>query len=121
MTPEQKRIAIAEAFGWRWFNKNEINSAALLKFGYWRSADNKQSLDDPPDYLNDLNAMHEAEKALTPEQELDYVEELKGLIMQDAYDHEPRYFKSNLSSGDSIYRCTSSQRADAFLKTIEQL
>jgi hypothetical protein len=55
-----------------------------------------------PDYLNDLNAMHEAEKALTSEQLEVYCNIL----------HKPNH---------GVYwaiHATASQRAEAFLRTI---
>jgi hypothetical protein len=48
MTPEEQRIAIAKACGWE------------LRDIYWYG-DGKEC-EVPPNYLNDLNAMHEAEK-----------------------------------------------------------
>lgn len=68
-----------------------------------------------PDYPTDLNAMHEAERILTPEQEENYVALLGQLIMSKAYDGDERWVKSHLSSGDSTYRATAAQRCEAFL------
>lgn len=72
MTPEKKRIAIAEACGWR-----GISEQFLVGYAPWRTepySDRVKScsiadldsipLDPLPDYFNDLNAMHEAEKML---------------------------------------------------------
>jgi hypothetical protein len=56
MTPEAQRIAIAEACGWR--TKRSVTfdpSGTILPFSGPPAY---------PDYLNDLNAMHEAEKML---------------------------------------------------------
>ena len=52
-----------------------------------------------PDYLNDLNAMHEAEKVLTDKQAILYDSIL------------------DLISGWTFHR-TAAQRAEAFLRTI---
>jgi hypothetical protein len=55
LTPEQKRIAIAEACGWK----------RLATPGAWISPSGRFHYPPEPtipDYLNDLNAMHEAEK-----------------------------------------------------------
>ena len=60
MTDEQKRIAIAEKCGWK------------RKKDGWHLRDNHSELPgeliwpEPPDYLNDLNAMHGAEKLFFP-------------------------------------------------------
>ncbi len=64
MTPEAQRIAIAEACGWRWTDVG--NGQRLLKL----PANWNVSL---PDYLNDLNAMHKAEKILTEDQKFDFI------------------------------------------------
>ena len=58
MSPEQQRIAIAKACGWQFHTP----SCALMDV---RECDEYQ---EPPDYLNDLNAMHEAVKILTDDQ-----------------------------------------------------
>jgi hypothetical protein len=89
----QQRIAIAEACGW-----TEISDWAACgiygkhpRFGWTHLI---------PDYLNDLNAMHEAEKCLTYEQRHDYATHF--------IDHE-------------IVFATAAQRADAFIKTLGKL
>ena len=80
MTPEEQRVAIAEACGW---------TATVDDDQFWRAtrADGSMTSDlwcsmssvwnvGIPDYLNDLNAMHEAEKVFTIEQQRHYAEEL---------------------------------------------
>ncbi len=84
MNPEQQRIAIAEACGW--------------KIGY-RDPEAWHPL---PDFLHDLNAMHEAEKVLTSEQVTSYVYSLES--MNDRWS-TPAF-------------ATAAQRAEAFLRTI---
>jgi hypothetical protein len=88
MTDEQINIAIAEHCG---FNLEEyrmeeggINVAAI------------------PDYCNDLNDMHDAEKELYANEQDDYWNELWNLC----------------GSEFGICHATSRQRAEAFLKTI---
>lgn len=50
MTEQEQRIAIAEACGWRKSDK-----------GWWFNATDSNGGDpDPPDFLHDLNAIHEA-------------------------------------------------------------
>lgn len=65
MTPEAQRIAIAEACGWK------------PKGHYWKRPQHKtgDALRMLPDFLNDLNAMHEAEKVLKDEQLSEYIEQ----------------------------------------------
>ena len=105
MSPEEQRIAIAQACGWTGFNPDNIPDC--LQYTARRS-DGKWGL--IPDYLNDLNAMHEAVKGLP-----------QNLM--------PRYFAClcNVVSGSlSLYgyskatEATAPQRAEAFLKTLDK-
>lgn len=106
MNPEQQRIAIAEACGW---------TAKEDKDGFWRAVDPSGNMTytlwfsemnvwlfGMPDFLEDLNAMHEAEKVLTNEQLEVYCNIL----------HKPNH---------GVYwaiHATAAQRAEAFLRTI---
>jgi hypothetical protein len=95
MTPQQQRIAIAEACGWKWaiLWTGELHGKPTGEQGPFRQV---------PDYLNDLNAMHQAEKVLTGEQVDAYVTTLC-LAVQP----EPM-----------LHAATATQRAEAFLRTI---
>jgi hypothetical protein len=97
MTPEAQRIAIAEACGWHSMDYKSVLGIMGMK-GPMRG------FMLVPDYLNDLNAMHEAEKVLTFEQ----------------YHHEyiPRLEKVSTRDKCSMYSTTAAQRAEAFLRTI---
>ena len=111
MNKEQQRIAIAEACGWtaeqdsngywRAVNKKNGNAVEL-----WLSEQNVWSV-GIPDYLNDLNAMHDAEQYL----------------FKDV--HQWRYFINNLrdATGEdpflAVAHATAPQRAEAFLRTLE--
>ena len=87
MTPEAQRIAIAEKHGtMQW-------SYALPK---------KRVAASVPDYLNDLNAMHDAEKVLTSQQIAPYVDLLE---------------KMNEKWATPAF-ATAAQRAEAFLRAI---
>jgi len=105
MTPEAQRIAIAQACGWTGFNPDNIPDCLQYTA---RRVDGKWGL--IPDYLNDLNAIHEAVKSLPQN------------IM-------PRYFAClcNVVSGAlSLYgysratEATAAQRCEAFLRTINK-
>lgn len=65
MTNTQINEAIAKACGWK---PDESGR------GEWRLKDNKTKweYDYIPNYIEDLNAMHEAEKILNPEQKIAY-------------------------------------------------
>ena len=97
MTPQQQRIAIAEACGWKW---------AILWTGrlHGKPHGEQGPFREVPDYLNDLNAMHEAQKVLTGEQVAAYVTTLC-LAVQP----EPM-----------LHAATAAQRAEAFLRTISK-
>jgi len=82
MNKEEQRIAIAEACGW--------------KTGY-RDPEAWHPL---PDYLNDLNAMHDAENSLTTSQ----------MTTMSQYLHR----RLGMLWGFA----TASQRAEAFLRTM---
>lgn len=107
MNKEQQGIAIAKACGWtaeqnsngywRAVNKKHGNAVEL-----WLSEQNVWSL-GVPDYLNDLNAMHEAEKTLFPKHEAKWA-----MTMSEVCGHSWRI----------IYTATAAQRAEAFLKTL---
>ena len=97
MTPEKQRIAIAEACGWKW----EARIKGSIKV--WNKPPLMVFYDSElPNYLNDLNAMHEAEKVLTSSQEKEYVNDLDWM--------SERW-------GGTVF-ASAAQRAEAFLRTI---
>jgi hypothetical protein len=103
MNKEEQRIAIAEACGWKDCHESE-NWAATIGTLHEVNGNQYALL---ADYLNDLNAMHEAEKILT-ENQLDYYAE---------------WLKDGNSSGGfpsqlCHWHATAAQRAEAFLKTL---
>ena len=101
MTPEAQRIAIAEACGWTnvapRIVKNVKHQGDDITVGIW--SDNGWI----PDYLNDLNAMHEAEMILTAQQRRSYVNCI---------------FNLPVSECESNAFATAAQRAEAFLRVI---
>ena len=112
MNPEAQRIAIAKACGWKKMNWNEatVYGASTHGFRVWKSKHQDSIMsykgrvgERIPDYLNDLNAMHEAENVLTNEQWWLFVEFLTEI------------------RGGGVALCISAnaaQRAKAFLKTL---
>jgi hypothetical protein len=107
VTPEAQRIAIAEACGW-----TQIESCTCcdgVSRGYQPTPGaHKKHL---PDYLNDLNAMHDAEKVLTNEQDLEYSEALEQVV-------KGRFVTNNAEDMRRLRSATAAQRAEAFLRTI---
>jgi len=107
MNKEKQRIAIAEACGWT--RKKGMRA--------WNRPNNNgwDCLEQLPDYTNDLNAMHEAEKVLTPAQLRHYTNNhLYTVVIEEDADR---------SCADNFAQttcATSAQRAEAFLRTIEK-
>lgn len=98
MTHEEINIAIAKACGWE-LTPNE----------WWYKAG--EYLPFAPDYLNDLNAMHEAEKSLDDDLDLDYSESLESVT-------GTRWGANNAYDMSKYRSATASQRAEAFLRTL---
>jgi hypothetical protein len=107
MNQEKQRIAIAEACGIvgpfdnRWIKEYEEEGGDVYGFTGFE----KGELVFVPDYLNDLNAIHEAEKVLRDDREAAF----RGWLW--------------LAHGQPELRCaivhaTAAQRAEAFLRTI---
>ena len=106
MKPEAQRIAIAEACGW-----SRCEGSAGYETRYRGTPSETTVCVWLPDYLNDLNAMHEAEKVLTDEQDLEYSEALEQVV-------SARFGCSNAEDMRRLRSATAAQRAEAFLRTI---
>ena len=102
MTPEEQRIAIAEACGWKPTTDGGI---------HWDSEG--KPVVSPPDYINDLNAMHEAEKVLTDEQAWKQIQ-----IIVSYKQHAGGFPVLSRSESVRLHSATAAQRAEAFLRTI---
>lgn len=89
MTPEQQRIAIAEACK---LHPGDRSGVGL------------------PDYLNDLNAMHEAEKVLSEKRIRSYA-----FILAQVLETSPTV---DLDDQFLNIHATAAQRAEALLRTI---
>jgi len=102
MTREAQRIAIAEACGWR--NVRELDDLypdGSVSAGIWWQGLSPETGSEEliPDYLNDLNAMHDAEKML-------------------ASAAQCRDYADMLDDGNGGHFATVAQRREAFLKTL---
>jgi hypothetical protein len=93
MSEQQINAAIAEACGKVWKSDNVV---------LYRVDDEYSQ--NPPDYCNDLNLMHEAEKILTDEDYFNYCRH----FLPDAQN-------AVISQGRTA---TARQRAEAFLRTL---
>jgi hypothetical protein len=105
MKPEEQRIAIAEACGWK-------RTGVWLNF--WISPCGKEFKEEDgfplPDYLNDLNAMHVAEKFIKAAHI--YNEKLELVVLGYALQNKDSIAEFMLR------RATAAQRAEAFLRVL---
>tara|TARA_R110000772_G_scaffold266171_2_gene388322 strand:+ start:2420 stop:2728 length:309 start_codon:yes stop_codon:yes gene_type:complete len=94
MSPEEQRIAIAEACGW--------TDVASNYEAYLPNAQEPSDYAVIPDYLNDLTAMHEAEKVLKTNCEMQrYLDNLRTVCRCMVH-------------GEGTITATAAQRAEAF-------
>lgn len=105
MNKEHQRIAIAEACGWK--RHSELDYAWCAP--HQSDCPLVAELIPVPDYLNDLNAMHEAEKKLSPKDCYIYNANLCKLMG----DWTPQS-----SAPNWVFHATAAQRAEAFLRTL---
>lgn len=101
MTPDQQRITIATACGWTDIRRQRLYAGDQDLWGTKLKGAEKHR-NRLPDYLADLNAMHEAEKALTDMQQGYYWDHLKDMT----------------DEGFGQLHATAPQRAEAFLRTL---
>jgi len=109
MNPEAQRIAIAEVCGWFDFRRDLTNPSLLLgtkSFGHIGCEEF-----EVPNYPASLDAMHEAENVLTPQQQADYYRELHAILHKGMMSLRHQQWLP-------VIRATAAQRAEAFLRTI---
>lgn len=111
MSPEKQRIRIAEACGWHSFRDIGGDSETKL---WGHPAHLKQTTlptELVPDYLSDLNAMHEAETLM-----------IRSLGMDDRYADEVTRIAHAANTIYTLRRAaisaTAAQRAEAFLRAL---
>ena len=110
MTPEKQRIEIVKACGWRF----GILSHGNPRIEGWFDSDGQfrgEGTECLPDYLNDLNAMHEAVMTLTGEDRSRYYDELERVLFGQSEIHwsEDKFHMINAKA---------EHMAEAFLKTL---
>ena len=99
MTPEQQRIAIAEACGWKVLEP-EVKPAITYLWGLRKGFIHEENREIIPNYLFDLNAMQQVQEVLTTAQ----------MTTMSQYLHR--------KLGMLWVFSTAAQRAEAFLRTI---
>jgi hypothetical protein len=121
MNQQQQRIAIAEACGWvikteQVEHTNGYQWTETRKF--WVSPHGKRG--ELPDYLNDLNAIHEAEKTLSWKDEGPATSQRRRYLMnlEAVISGPPNRFGERPNRTLSVPFATAAQRARAFLETL---
>lgn len=108
MTPEAQRLAIAEACGWKHIERLQSGLHG------WQSPGPLEPL---PDYLNDLNALHEAEKVLWRD---GTAFEFANQLVEIVCSHHG--FRREKCTPDDhlafLSHATAAQRAEAFLRNL---
>ncbi len=112
MTPEQQRIAIAESLGELNVRFTDsglcIASIGEMEYGtFWGTH-------GIPDYLNDLNAMHESIKSLSVNELEVFAEELARIT----YGGGEWHGDFTTITVMEMLQSTAAQRAEAFLRTL---
>ena len=118
MSPEKQRVAIATACGWTRGHTGEtqwVSDPHGIRAG-WASM---RAIADValPDYLNDLNACHEAEKVLSTAQKSCFVGWLN-YIHPSADIHYSDIEKVIRREVFCLVHTTAAQRYEAFLRTL---
>jgi len=126
MMPDAQRIVIAEVCGWKRVPERDhlLPDGVLQALPECFVHDEEETVwteHDLPDYLNDLNAMHEAEKTLTKDktkplstdQRCLFINHLGKIIGCWTVVHEHNTLFQ-------LAHATAAQRAEAFLRTIEK-
>ena len=109
MTNEQINTTIAEACGYKNVAIRMTEGAIRVITGFKHHTFDEEI----PDYLNDLNAMHEAENVLDNDQGCDYSDELELVV-------KGKWGSLNYCDMQRLRSATAAQRAEAFLKTIKK-
>lgn len=111
MNADAQRIAIAEFCGW----KHHADG------GYYIGDQHPTFRGglELPNYLENLNAMHEAEKVLTDTQQGEYQTHLDKIcfIPRNGIDWEAHMAGIGWNHDERVY-ATAAQRAEAFLRTL---
>jgi hypothetical protein len=110
MDKEQQRIKIAEACGW--IPNPKPHTAKILD---WLHVPSGNTSYDPPNYPEDLNAMHEAVSYLTPKQVDVFAVELSAIVLENP---SKAWWDLNANEVGHVTNATSAQRAEAFLRTL---
>ncbi len=112
MKPEAQRIAIAEACGWtrRLVPPTADNLYGEFQHTWWKRPTDGAEPKQIPDYLNDLNAMHEAEGHAYETQPTCWMKNYEEALCEVC--SRAQYPSWN------IWHATAAQRAESLLRTL---
>lgn len=119
MTPDEQRIAIAQACGWK-----GISPEYLTGYAPWRPTPYSERvmgdldsipLDPLPDYLNDLNACREFTAHMTYDQQVEFAEILHSIVLENPY---KVWWNPTPHETFQLLDASAAQRAEAFLRTL---
>jgi len=115
MNKEQQWIAIVEVCGFKPMRYVPPVAGQFIleprNFHRWKKGGIVYYIDDLPDFLHDLNAMHEAEKSLSGINYEQYMLHVQRLV-------DPRGTCHGAMVAWRVMRATAAQRAEAFLRTL---
>lgn len=109
MTPEKQRIAIAEACGWKLVPAQTGQNPFTRPVWYGPNGGPARNDYMPPNYISDLNAMHEAEKVLWLTEKWPRYKKILRWV-REREKGQFGYYDTN--------HATAAQRAEAFLRTL---
>lgn len=114
MTDQEINQAIAEELGWEIVGKNKVDEL----YGWEKGVSHKCSMTHAliPDYVSDLNAMHEAEKTLKDRST--YQTGGKGKYLAILSEVIGTSWDGTWMNDFIVVTATARQRAEAFLRTI---
>ncbi len=122
MSPDAQRITIAEERGWRTSECTVCGAPGHVAYSpngavFYAEASCLRSaalVRVIPDYLNDLNAIHEAEPTILTSRLMlaEWERHIRAITLRDAAEGSGLY--------ERIIRATAAQRCEAFLRTIGQ-
>jgi hypothetical protein len=111
--PEAQNIALAEWYGWKLADEVDRHGNRFYQLGdQWRRAIEVPTTYPPlPDYVNDLNAISEAESKLVFSKRQRYFRELQHVMSK------PLLYGTHAHISECIL-ATAAQRAEALLRTL---
>jgi hypothetical protein len=116
MNEQKINQTIAKFVGWEKFSTQTVNGEPV-QYGFHKNS-NQRFESSIPNFCKDLNAMHEAEKQLSIDQEYSYGEELRKV--SENVGPKGGHFTPNGWGCYSLAHLNAKQKAQAFVKVITE-